>query len=97
MQKHTLGMVQGTICMIEHEQGDWVKANEVEDSINLAAKAAAGVLLDPILRLLEADPHQFSERPCPTCRTISALAGKAFGCSQMALVGAAEFRKRSRS
>jgi hypothetical protein len=35
---------------------------------------------DAILRLLQVDPHQFSTRPCQTCRAVSALAGKPFGC-----------------
>ena len=28
----------------------------------------------------ESDPHQFSTRPCATCRSISAALGRPFGC-----------------
>ena len=37
---------------------------------------------DAIVRLIEGDPHQFSTRPCQTCRTVSALANEAFGCER---------------
>lgn len=37
-------------------------------------------LLEPILRLVEMDPHGWSNRPCQTCAAISALAGRPFGC-----------------
>ncbi len=40
----------------------------------------AGILMKPILDLLQTDPHQWSARPCSTCDTISALAGRSFGC-----------------
>lgn len=34
--------------------------------------------------LWETDPHQFSTRPCPTCRSLSALLGRSFGCDAKA-------------
>lgn len=43
-------------------------------------KAAAKVVLDAILGLLQDDPHQWSTRPCPTCRQISGIVGRPFGC-----------------
>ena len=46
-----------------------------------AIKPAARVLVEAVLNLLQADPHHWSERPCPTCRTVSALVGRPFGCS----------------
>lgn len=46
------------------------------------AEAILRGLLSPILALVEADPHQFSSRPCSTCRTVSALLGSAFGCNK---------------
>lgn len=36
--------------------------------------------VETILQVLEADPHAFSERPCSTCESVSALLGRAFGC-----------------
>lgn len=32
--------------------------------------------------LLYADPHQWSTRPCGTCRAITAMVGKKFGCDR---------------
>lgn len=48
-------------------------------------KAAANVLLKPILSLLQEDPHIWSTRPCATCRTISGIVGEPFGCSLYAI------------
>lgn len=41
-------------------------------------------LAETVCRLLEADPHQWSKRPCPTCRAVSALLGVSFGCFALA-------------
>ena len=38
------------------------------------------VLLEPILNLIEEDPHQWSSRPCSTCQTISQMIERPFGC-----------------
>lgn len=43
-------------------------------------QAAAQVVMRPILRLLQSDPHQWSTRPCPTCAPITAIIGEPFGC-----------------
>ena len=43
-------------------------------------KAAAQVLLDASLDLLQADPHQWSTRPCPTCHAVTVIVGRPFGC-----------------
>jgi hypothetical protein len=47
-------------------------------------QAAARVAVDIPLRLLDADHHQWSSRPCSTCRAISAVAGWPFGCNRLA-------------
>lgn len=36
--------------------------------------------MEQLLRLWESDPHQFSNRPCQTCNSITALTGIKFGC-----------------
>lgn len=38
------------------------------------------ILLKPILDLIQNDPHQWSSRPCSTCRTISQMIEEPFGC-----------------
>ncbi len=35
---------------------------------------------DAALKLIEADPHQWSPRPCQTCSAVTALVGRPFGC-----------------
>lgn len=42
--------------------------------------AAALLLVDAALRLIEGDSHEFGSRPCVTCRTVSSLVGRSFGC-----------------
>lgn len=38
-----------------------------------------------VCRLIEGDMHSFSTRPCQTCRSITELVGRPFGCSKKAL------------
>lgn len=58
-----------------------------------APQADAGRLGDAVVdelanttakTLFEADPHQFSSRPCQTCKVISALLERPFGCKAKA-------------
>jgi hypothetical protein len=37
-------------------------------------------LAEVVARLFESDPHPFSMRSCQTCRSITALLGRSFGC-----------------
>jgi len=53
---------------------------ETEDII----KAAVNIIMDPILELIQNDPHQWSTRPCQTCKAISSMIGKPFGCVKKA-------------
>lgn len=48
--------------------------------LNELLSVAADQLFDAALNLLQADPHQWSTRPCQTCRAISAIAKRPFGC-----------------
>ena len=41
-------------------------------------------VVSPMLALIQADPHQWSTRPCATCRSVSAMAGEPFGCEKRA-------------
>lgn len=45
-------------------------------------KAAVNVIIKPILRLLQDDPHQWSTRPCSTCKAITSMIGESFGCTK---------------
>jgi hypothetical protein len=48
-------------------------------------QAAANVLIEAVIRLVEQDPHQFSTRPCSTCRAVSSIIDKPFGCVRKAM------------
>jgi len=43
-------------------------------------KSAVNIIVEPILELIQKDPHQWSKRPCSTCSAISTIIGKPFGC-----------------
>lgn len=41
------------------------------------------VVADAAFRAIEADPHQWSTRPCGTCRLVTALLQRPFGCDAL--------------
>jgi len=43
-------------------------------------RAAVNIIVEPILALIQNDPHQWSIRPCSTCEAITSIIGKPFGC-----------------
>lgn len=47
-------------------------------------QAAAHLLMNTVLDLIEADSHHFGTRPCQTCHTISVIVGRPFGCVRKA-------------
>lgn len=47
-------------------------------------QAAARVVVNVALRLLDADMHNYGTRPCSTCREVTAIAGWDFGCVRRA-------------
>ena len=51
-----------------------------DDDAAKIVKAAALLVIDAALNLLQGDPHSWSMRPCPTCKPISDMIGKPFGC-----------------
>lgn len=67
------------------------RIKELEATQTEAVTLAARALMGPLLDLLEADSHQFSERPCSTCQAISALAARPWGCVLMRKLGHSEF------
>ncbi len=56
-----------------------------DDDTKQVIRAAAGIIVDAALGLIQADGHQWSDRPCSTCETVSNLLGKPFGCCKYAL------------
>jgi hypothetical protein len=53
--------------------------NEIA-ATQVAIQAAARMIVDAVLDLLQVDQHSWSARPCGTCTTITALVGRDFGC-----------------
>lgn len=51
-----------------------------DDEAKQIVKAAAHVLFDAASDAIYEDPHNWSARPCPTCRFVSSILGKPFGC-----------------
>ena len=51
----------------------------MEDSEKVI-RGAVNIILGTVLDLIQADPHQWSTRPCPTCQAVSAIINKPFGC-----------------
>lgn len=43
-------------------------------------QAAARILMETVLKLIQNDSHHWSKRPCSTCSSISTIVGKPFGC-----------------
>jgi hypothetical protein len=50
------------------------------ESTKEEVSAAVEILLHPVLRLLQNDPHQWSTRPCATCQAVSSIVNRPFGC-----------------
>lgn len=49
---------------------------QAEQLIRVSAK----IFVRSTLKLIYDDPHQWSDRPCQTCRSISSILGEKFGC-----------------
>ena len=39
-------------------------------------------LAEAVASVVECDPHQWSARPCQSCRVVSGLLGRSFGCEK---------------
>ena len=43
-------------------------------------KAAAGIVIDAVVNAIQNDGHIYGNRPCETCRAVSGIMGRPFGC-----------------
>jgi len=50
------------------------------EPIQEVLQAAVDLFVSAILNIIQRDPHQWSTRPCQSCRTISSLINRPFGC-----------------
>lgn len=60
----------------------------MSDNLESRIQALENRLIRAVTDLLYADPHGWSERPCGTCRSITALLGYRFGCDRFRLARA---------
>lgn len=75
------------LILIENDLFDAYQENGTLDMTGIILEEAkTSTTMDVILNLWQSDPHQFSNRPCATCQTISSLTGKPFGCNLKALI-----------
>lgn len=59
---------------------EWDREAAHADLVVASHRMTDALLLKPALRLIQADPHLWSKRPCQTCDAVSAIAGEPFGC-----------------
>lgn len=64
----------------DFSKGYTMDENEKVEAIKVIMKAAVDTLLGAALDAIYADPHSWSMRPCDTCRVVSTMTGKPFGC-----------------
>lgn len=48
-----------------------------------AVRAAVRFSVDAVARVLDGDPHNWSARPCETCRLVTSVLGRPFGCDRV--------------
>ncbi len=51
-----------------------------DEEANQIVKAAASIVIDAVVGLIQVDSHTWSNRPCQSCLDISGMIGKPFGC-----------------
>ncbi len=48
--------------------------------MNQAVRVSVGIIMDSVVEIIALDGHQWSDRPCQTCRAVTGLIGRPFGC-----------------
>ena len=61
------------------------QARRRQEDINAKEDSLLRVLAESVASVIERDPHQYTSRPCQTCRVVSGLLGRSFGCEKRAL------------
>ena len=62
---------------------EWKKIernNNSDVGVEQVVKIAVGIIMDSVIAVIALDGHQWSDRPCQTCRAVTGLIGKPFGC-----------------
>jgi hypothetical protein len=66
---------QNEAARVDLEQRRQKESAAREDSI-------MRILAESVASVIEQDPHQWSSRPCHTCRVVSGLLARSFGCEK---------------
>jgi hypothetical protein len=61
------------------------QARRRQEDVNAKEDSLLRVLAESVASVIERDPHQYSSRPCQTCRVVSGLLGRSFGCEKRVL------------
>ena len=51
-----------------------------EEDVKRSVRAAVSIIMKSVIEIIGIDGHQWSDRPCQTCRAVSGLIGEPFGC-----------------
>ena len=57
-----------------------VEEKEKEKITQQAVKAAVSIIMDRVVETIGVDGHSWSDRPCQTCKAISGMIGRPYGC-----------------
>lgn len=63
----------------EQEENERLKKIE-QEVIDKSVKAAVAVIMGSVVEAIGVDGHSWSDRPCQTCRVVSGIIGRPFGC-----------------
>lgn len=58
----------------------FARVDEELDAVRKRLETLETLMPSAVLDLIQGDPHQWSNRPCPTCRPITTMLGRPFGC-----------------
>ncbi len=58
----------------------FARVDEELAAVRKRLEALETLLPSAVLDLIQGDPHQWSNRPCPTCQPITTMLGRPFGC-----------------
>ncbi len=51
-----------------------------DPEIKQMVRVQVDLVMDAVVETIGIDGHQWSDRPCQTCRAVSGLIGRPFGC-----------------
>ena len=52
----------------------------IDQHMKALLEQAVNKIVTSVFDIIQNDPHQWSNRPCVSCETVSTLSGRRFGC-----------------